>query len=404
MGQTKSYLALETFQNDCVSIYRRAASNSLNYHTRIRVPGISGYVIKSCKTPDRDDAYRFAMDLYEDLRLKVRAGEAINSPLIEKVIDEFLNSLVSQSPNRFRDINTTIGKHFRTYCKGQKFEWLDSRSCLEYFDWRRGQERYGRKTSENTIHSEAGELLRFLRWCKDRKYLREVPSFAKPSRKDIRRPAFDRNDWNKVIRRANSWINDFDHPSIKRDRTLLWNYSLILINTGIRVGEARTLKWKDIRLEPNGSEGDMNVVFSVYGKTGEREVVARNYEGGVVEYLKRIRALYDEPSPDDYVFSHPNGTPIKSFKRGFSSLVKFAGVEIDSKGDKRTPYSLRHTYATMRLTEGVSVYTLARNMGTSVAMIERFYGQTRTPDQATELNKMREKMPDTGNILEMFDN
>ena len=67
--------------------------------------------------------------------------------------------------------------------------------------------------------------------------------------------------------------------------------------------------------------------------------------------------------------------------------MKFAGVEIDSKGDKRTPYSLRHTYATMRLTEGVSVYTLARNMGTSVAMIERFYGQTRTPDQATELNK-----------------
>lgn len=404
MGQTKSYKALETFQNGCVSIYRRSASNSLNYHTRVRVPGIAGYVIRSCKTPDRDDAYRFAMDLYEDLRLKVRAGEAINSPMIDKVIDEFLNSLVSTSPNRFRDINITIGKHFRTYSKGQKMEWLDGPSCLGYFDWRRGQKRYGRKTSENTIHSEAGELLRFLRWCKDRKYLREVPSFKKPSRKDIRRPAFDRNDWNKVIRRANSWINDFDHPSIKRDRTLLWNYSLILINTGIRVGEARTLKWKDIRLEPNSSKGDMNVVFSVYGKTGEREVVARNYEGGVVEYLKRIRTLYDEPSTDDYVFSHPNGTPIKSFKKGFASLVKFAGVEFNSKGDKRTLYSLRHTYATMRLTEGVSVYTLARNMGTSVSMVERFYGQTRTPDQATELNKMREKMPVDGNILEMFDN
>jgi integrase len=44
-----------------------------------------------------------------------------------------------------------------------------------------------------------------------------------------------------------------DHPSVIRDRTLLWNYALILVNTGIRVGEARTLCWKDIRIEPSSS-------------------------------------------------------------------------------------------------------------------------------------------------------
>ena len=122
MVQTKSYSALESFQNDRVSIYRRSASNSLNYHTKIRVPGKTDYGIKSCKMPDRDDAYRFAMDLYEELRLKVMAGEAINSPTIQTVIDKFLENQKAKSPNRYRDINNTIGKHFRSYTEEQKVD------------------------------------------------------------------------------------------------------------------------------------------------------------------------------------------------------------------------------------------------------------------------------------------
>jgi integrase len=37
-------------------------------------------------------------------------------------------------------------------------------------------------------------------------------------------------------------------------------------------------------------------------------------------------------------------------------------------------YDLRHTYATMSLAAGVSLFSLARRMGTSVEMIDRTYG------------------------------
>ncbi len=402
MTNTKSYTELETFQNGRVIIYRHSSSTSMNFHTRIRLSGVKGYVVKSCKTPDRDAAYRFALDLYEDLRVKVLAGEIINAPNASKIIDEFLETQRSKSPNRYNDINLTIGKHFRSYSQGQTLEWIDSKTITTYFDWRRQQSRYGKPTSENTLHSEAGEILRFLRWCKDMKYLREVPTFQKPIRKDVRRPHFTRTDWNKLIRKARHWINSTEHPSITRDRTLLWNYTLILANTGIRVGEARTLCWKDIRIEPNGQETEPTIVFFVSGKTGGREVVARNAK--VLEYLQRIKELYAEPTPDDFVFAHRDGKPIKSFRKGFTSLIDTAGVGVDSKGDRRTIYSLRHTYATFRLEEGVSVYTLARNMGTSVAMIERFYGQTRTPDQAAELTKMRDGKRQSGTILDVLKN
>jgi len=52
---------------------------------------------------------------------------------------------------------------------------------------------------------------------------------------------------------------------------------------------------------------------------------------------------------------------------------------------------LQHTYATMRISEGVSVFQLAANMGTSVEMIESFYGKKRMrdPKMATEVTKFR---------------
>ena len=43
-------------------------------------------------------------------------------------------------------------------------------------------------------------------------------------------------------------------------------------------------------------------------------------------------------------------------------------------GQNRVLYSLRHTYATLKLThDKVPVHTLARQMGTSVLMIEKHY-------------------------------
>lgn len=44
----------------------------------------------------------------------------------------------------------------------------------------------------------------------------------------------------------------------------------------------------------------------------------------------------------------------------------------------------------MRLSEGVSVFQLAANMGTSVEMLDDFYGKKRArdPKMATELTKI----------------
>jgi integrase len=174
---------------------------------------------------------------------------------------------------------------------------------------------------------------------------------------------------------------------------MLTNYVLILANTGIRVGEARNLKWSDISTFP-ADNGNENIALQVKGKTGAREVVART--PSVKDYLHRIwelrcEELKTKPPIGDYIFCHKDGKPIHSFKKGFNTLIAEAGVEFDAEGQRRVIYSLRHTYATFRLHEGVNHYVLARNMGTSVKMLEQFYGHTSNRAMADELTKTKQK-------------
>jgi hypothetical protein len=53
----------------------------------------------------------------------------------------------------------------------------------------------------------------------------------------------------------------------------------------------------------------------------------------------------------------------------------------------RTVYSLRHFYATMRLSHDTSPFLLAKQMGTSVEMLEKFYGQTISAELAARITK-----------------
>jgi len=57
--------------------------------------------------------------------------------------------------------------------------------------------------------------------------------------------------------------------------------------------------------------------------------------------------------------------------------MKASGLIKDTAtGQNRTLYSLRHTYATLELIENrTDLHTLAKQMGTSVGMIEKHYSK-----------------------------
>jgi len=76
----------------------------------------------------------------------------------------------------------------------------------------------------------------------------------------------------------------------------------------------------------------------------------------------------------------------------FSILMKEAGLLLDRHDGVRTLYSLRHTYATFQILNGIDLHKLAKNMGTSIGMLEKHYSHLTPTLAAKELaGKDREK-------------
>ena len=75
------------------------------------------------------------------------------------------------------------------------------------------------------------------------------------------------------------------------------------------------------------------------------------------------------------MFITDEGKPARTL---YYSLIERLLIESklqnSSSDSRRSTYCFRHTYAIFRLTEGVDVYFLAKQMGTSVKMIEDHYG------------------------------
>ena len=137
----------------------------------------------------------------------------------------------------------------------------------------------------------------------------------------------------------------------------------------------KNLRWRDIK-DARDREGREIVVLFVQGKGKSRKLVAPKSVG---DYLERIRDISKAKGPDDRVFTNFTGKPEKTLYNSLiADLLNKAKLREGTLGVPRSTYCFRHTYATLRLQEGVDVYFLAEQMGTSVHMIEQHYGHVNT--------------------------
>ena len=384
----------KTFRDGLIYLYQRADFKKPTWLCRVKVPNGSGYVNRSTGTGDEHKAFKFADDLYNQLLVKSLTGEAPPAKNIGPAIKSYIERLEAQPHKLSLHYKILLMKRLKPFLERKSFDDLSTALLSKVVDEQIALTKKG-SLSPNTIKRTYTDLKHFLQWCMEEGYIKELPRFPKVSGVASSRPHFDAKDWAKLTRHLREFIK-VENKAVRRDRMMLRDYVLVLANTGIRVGEARKLKWRDVTEIGGGKGMPANIVLTVSGKTGKREVVARSAD--VKTYFKRIHDLRideltedEKPKPkidpDSLIFCHKDGSEILSFKKSFSALIKAAKVEKDSHGDVRTLYSLRHTYATFCLQHGVHQFTLARNMGTSVAMLEQYYGHTSNIASATELTK-----------------
>jgi len=162
-----------------------------------------------------------------------------------------------------------------------------------------------------------------------------------------------------------------------------------LANTGLRPDEAKNLQHRDVSVVVDQATGERILEIEVRGKRGigycksmpgavktYQRLLARPLpglpQGKRAQRRRAVLGIVGEshevkyPKPTDHVFP---GNHIKLF----NGVLRRANLKEDRDGNRRTAYSLRHTYICMRLMEGADIYQIAKNCRTSVEMIERFY-------------------------------
>jgi integrase len=161
----------------------------------------------------------------------------------------------------------------------------------------------------------------------------------------------------------------------------LHDYVLFMANTGIRPDEANRLEYRDVAIVDDDATGETILEIEVRGKRGVG--YCKSMTGAVVPF-QRLKER-NNPQPTDPVFP-------KSHHILLNTILDEEGLKFDREGNRRTAYSLRHTYICLRLMEGADIYQIAKNCRTSVEMIEKYYAShIKTSLDAAAINVRRPK-------------
>ena len=372
------------------------------YYVRISTPNSTGYKTISTKTTNKSEAIRFAFNEYDKLNNIVQSGGVLQSRTYKDIVDEWgKNRTNSYNPkSKSKDRTVEYVKLYSVDFFGKMMiDKIKSKDFHEYCDWRNVNYKKKQPTVD-TINRELTSIRSVFKYSYQRGYISEMVTIQKLKTNGVsRRSTFNLTEWKKITTGMRKWVKEGKPLGKYRDRFILQQYVLLMSNSGVRVGEMRDLKWEDLT-----HLGD-DTILKVKGKTGLREVFLNP---GSEQSLLRLFDLRKEeldgvrPSPNEYVFlSRKTGKPYTSFKTSFNSMLKYCGIELEKDGLNRTIYSLRHFYGTQRLKGNISPYILAKQMGTSVEMIEKHYSHVLTKDRIKlikeSVNKKRSDTTSTEN-------
>lgn len=160
--------------------------------------------------------------------------------------------------------------------------------------------------------------------------------------------------------------------------------------TGLRPAEWIALEWRDI--DRTGSEAFLRVERQLpQDATKTKPPKTKRSRRQVPLTPRALEALDDLGGATRHIklcFPGPSGGYIKLRNwrrdRWSPALIAAGFVDFEGKAD-RSPYALRHTYATNMLRAGWSTFTLSRRMGTSMAMIDDTYGHLADDSLAHDL-------------------
>ncbi|MCG2794585.1 MAG: site-specific integrase [Actinomycetia bacterium] len=141
----------------------------------------------------------------------------------------------------------------------------------------------------------------------------------------------------------------------------------VLAFSGLRLGEALALRWKDVNYEMRCITVERS--WNIHNGFSEPKTAGSRRAVPLLPTLAAILQDYyreeGNPPPDDLLFTYDGVRPMdgSNTRKEFKTALKAAGLK------RVTLHSLRHSFASMMLESGCSIKALQRSLGHSSAMV-----------------------------------
>ncbi len=367
------------------------------WHVRYKVHG--KWERSTTKCDELADAKQRAVDLVTEAWFKERHGMPVVNKRFKSVARLAIRRMAEleksgRGKSTYKTYTQVINNYLIPLLGNHNVDRIDN-AVLAQFE-RQRFEILGRVPSASVINNHNSALNRVFDEAIERGYMTkfQLPLLRNDGVKSQRRPDFRLEDYTQLYKGMRTWVREARQGNETLLRNILRSYVLVLANTGIRAGtEGMNLQWQHVEFFEQDAR--KYLMLHVRGKTGKREVIARH---NTVRYLDRLRKLnpawaagtfeeFLQRRLPDYVFRVDDRDMTTAFGRMFARLLEKLDLLHDTRnGKQRTMYSLRHYYATMALQlNRLTVYKLAKHLGTSVAMIEQHYGHVELRKMAHEI-------------------
>jgi integrase len=228
-----------------------------------------------------------------------------------------------------------------------------------------GKPENAKPPSRSTLHQEIIALRHVLKTAERHGWLVAIPNLSPPYRasgKITHRAWFSPAEYKTLYEATRERARNPKAKRWKRKCQDLHDYVLFMANTGLRPDEAARLEYRDVEIVTDEATGETILEIEVRGKRG---VGYCKSTVGAVRPFERMKER-NKPEETDRLFA--------STQRDlFNTILDELNLKVDRDGNRRTAYSLRHTYICLRLMEGADIYQIAKNCRTSVEMVETYY-------------------------------
>ena len=357
-----------------LSIYKTGQSQY--YFARIWLSKEKRYTVKTTKETSRIDALEVAEEIFEKLKQnKVSESRTFNH--FSKILMKYQKSLSGKTRSeRFAKDDEKIilreNDGLNAYFGNRDINEIttfDLRDYLTFLDDSRDKPLSASSKSKHlTI---IGKIFKI---AYEKGSLKSMPIIPTVSKRDNPRPSFSEDEYKLLLKTTREVVDKNVKVRGLRIVEEMYYFIVFMTHTFMRPIESEIFAVRhqdiDVKYKPNRLE------IKIKGKTGFRIVSSMP---DALDFYDKLRVINPDYKPTDYLFfnEYPNRTTaLRNVNRMFNYILEEGNLKETADGQVRTPYALRHYSLQTRLIKSkgkVNIFNLAKNAGTSVEQLERFY-------------------------------